>query len=314
MNHKRYMDIERLKPTFSDGFVKGNHIVIQEKIDGANASFQYDVETDSIQAFSRKQILGLNNNLRGFWEWTQRLDKELIKNVLGENLRMFCEWLVPHTVKYPNEKYNHAYCYDVFNISTGKCLPQSDVEKIVRELNLTYVPVFYDGEFTTWEECLNFVGKTELGGEYGEGIVIKDMTRLNDTNTKFPFYTKIVCEKFAETKGHKETKVVDAELMKSREENKALIETIVTKARVRKLINKMVDENIIPENWNEKSMGVIAKNLTKAVYEDCVKEENDIVKKIADFGRVANGVSMLLAKGILAEKLKDENKNFEVKI
>ena len=36
------------------------------------------------------------------------------------------------------------------------------------------------------------VGKTELGGEYGEDVVIKNMTRLNDPNERFPFYTKIV--------------------------------------------------------------------------------------------------------------------------
>ena len=59
MNHKKFMDIERLKPTFADGFQKGDYIVIQEKIDGANAAIRYDFKTDNIVAQSRKNILDI---------------------------------------------------------------------------------------------------------------------------------------------------------------------------------------------------------------------------------------------------------------
>lgn len=44
MVQKKYMDIERLKPAFVDGFDVGDEIVIQEKIDGANFSIRYDAE------------------------------------------------------------------------------------------------------------------------------------------------------------------------------------------------------------------------------------------------------------------------------
>ena len=48
MEQKKYMDIERLKDKYIDGFQKGDYIVVQEKIDGANFSIRYDEETDSI--------------------------------------------------------------------------------------------------------------------------------------------------------------------------------------------------------------------------------------------------------------------------
>ena len=35
--HKKYKDIHRLKTTYANDFSIGNHIIIQEKIDGANA-------------------------------------------------------------------------------------------------------------------------------------------------------------------------------------------------------------------------------------------------------------------------------------
>lgn len=296
------MDIERIKESNTTGFNKGDHIVIQCKLDGANCAIRYDSETDEIVAQSRKNILNLSNNLRGFWEWSQTLDKKLVKSILGDNLVLFGEWLVPHSVKYPEERYNHAYFYDVYDTSTGFYLPQDKVRDIIAVLGLTYVPVFYDGEFISWEHCMSFVGKTALGGEYGEGIVVKNQTRLNDPNTRSPFYLKIVGEKFTETKGQKHVKVVDPDKLKSMEEDKALAETIVTEARVTKLLNKFVDEGILPEDWGAKEMPIIAKKLTKAVYDDCVKEEPDTVKQIANFGKVANGITMRIARNIMESK------------
>lgn len=78
MEQKKYMDIERLKDKYVDGFQPGDHIIVQEKIDGANFSIRYDEETDSIKAFSRKKPLDLSNNLRGAWEWSQRLNEKFI--------------------------------------------------------------------------------------------------------------------------------------------------------------------------------------------------------------------------------------------
>ena len=302
MVHKRFMDISRIKENYANGFNKGDYIVIQEKLDGSNCAIRYDSETDEIIAQSRKNILSLSNNLRGFWEWSQTLDKKLVKSILGDNLVLFGEWLVPHSVKYPEERYNHAYFYDVYDTSTETYLSQDKVRDIIAVLGLTYVPVFYRGEFVSWEECMKYVGQTKLGGEYGEGIVVKNMTRLNDPNTRSPFYLKIVGEKFTETKGQKHVKVVDPEKLKSMEENKALAETIVTEARVAKLLNKFVDEGILPEDWGAKEMSIVAKNLPKAVYEDCVKEEPDTVKQIGNFGKVANGIAMQIARNIMEQR------------
>lgn len=73
MIHKKFMDIQRIKPEYANGFSVDDYIVIQEKIDGCNAAIRYDTETDTIVAQSRKNILGISNNLRGFYEWSQTL-------------------------------------------------------------------------------------------------------------------------------------------------------------------------------------------------------------------------------------------------
>ena len=295
MEHKKFMDIQRIKESIVDGFQKGDRIIIQEKIDGANSAIRYDSENNCIVAQIRTNLLNISNNLRGFFEWTQTLDKDKVKEVIGDNVLIFGEWLVPHTVRYPDDKYNQFYVYDAYDTDTGEYLPQTEVKSIAAKLNLNYVPVFYEGEFTDWNFCYQFVGKTEMGGEYGEGIVIKNQTKLNDANFRNPFYIKIVTEKFQETKQHK-VKVVDPNKLRENEENIELCKTIVTEARVTKILHKLVDEGILPENWGAEEMGIVAKNLTKRVFEDCMKEEPETTAKISNFGKVANSICMGIAR------------------
>lgn len=296
---KKFIDISRFKNGYMDGFRTGDKIIIQEKIDGANAAIRSD-GTD-VFAQSRKNVLSEENTLRGFYGFTQSLDKSTVIDVLGDDLILYGEWLVPHSVKYPEERYNKFYAYDVYSLSRGEFLPQNEVKPIAEKIGVPYVPVFFEGEFKDWDSVLALVGKTEMGGEYGEGIVVKNMTRLSEmSNTKLPPYVKIVCERFAETKGHKDSKPVDPEKIKEAERVKSLVATIVTPARVEKLVNKMVDEDIIPYDWDEKNMGTIAKNLGKAVYADCVKEEPDVVAEVGDtFGKIANSLAMGYVKEML---------------
>lgn len=213
------------------------------------------------------------------------------------------EWLVPHSVPYPDDKYHNAYCYDIYDTNINEYLPQNIVAEKINKLELTYVPVFYKGDFISWEHINSFVGKTELGGEYGEGVVVKNQTKLNNPNTRIPFYTKIVCEQFCETKAHKGNKPMDLSKLAERERLLRLVESVVTIARVQKILHKLVDENIIPEDWNEKDMKIIAQNLSREVYYDCQKEEPDIVQEVGEsFGKFASSVAMKIARDILHSK------------
>lgn len=82
-----------------------------------------------------------------------------------------------------------------------------------------------------------------------------------------------------------------------------LTNTIVTRARVQKLLHKMIDDGILIEDWSAKEIGIIAKNLGRAIYGDCVKEEPEIVSEIGDgFGKFAASTAMRVAREILRER------------
>lgn len=82
MDQKKFMDISRIKEDTeltvanTGGFHVGDHIVIQEKVDGSNSAIAYDKETNKLVAFSRRQTLDYNNTLNGFWNWVQTLAVE----------------------------------------------------------------------------------------------------------------------------------------------------------------------------------------------------------------------------------------------
>lgn len=301
MEQKKYIKIQRLKEENMRGFKKGDRILVQEKIDGSNFSIKYDEDTDSILAFSRNFPLSENNTLSGAWNWAQRLNKEEVKEVLGTKLILFGEWLVQHIVEYPKERYRKAYFYDVLNVETEEYLEQEEVERIVKKLGLIYVPVFYTGEFESWEHLMQFVGKTDLGGEKGEGIVVKNMTRINDKKSQQPWYTKIVSAEYSETAN------VFIKPMSAKMEKKtalvALVKTIVTEVRVMKLVHKMADEGIIPADWNREHLPIIKKNIGKALYDDCISEEPEIMEKIGkNFSGAAFAVAMEIVESMLDKR------------
>lgn len=299
IKHKSYMDINRFMEKYQGGFHKGDYIVVQEKIDGANASFIYDPEEDCIQSYSRKRILSYNMTLNGFWNFVQSLDKEKYKKY--KNYRFFGEWLTKHTVKYPSDKYDKFYLFDIYDEEFKKYLCWQEVLDISKELGLETVPLFYEGIFKSWEDVYEYVGKTKMGGDYGEGIVLKSMTNLNSKNEKLPFYVKIVTEKFSEVKKQK-VKIVDLEKLKEYERIYAIAETIVTRNRIEKMLLKFVDNGELRKDWDEKDLGDISRILPIEIYKDCVKEEKETVDMVGkDFGKICAKISMKIARDIVSE-------------
>ena len=165
---KHFMDIVRVKESDDDmvesnvgAFQVGDHIQISEKWDGANSSIAW--ENGELKAYSRKNELNMNNNLRGFWNFVQTLDKEMFRD-LGNRV-LFGEWGVPHTVKYNQDAYNKWYVYDMFDKDTEHWLSQTVVKEYAESHGLEYIHVLYDGPFISWEHCKTFLNQPAYGNQ-----------------------------------------------------------------------------------------------------------------------------------------------------
>lgn len=237
------------------------------------------------------------NTLNGFWNYVQSLKVEPFSKY--PNYVFFGEWLCSHTIKYKQEAYNQFYFYDVFDKETNGYLTQDKVKELADELGLQYVKVLYDGEFISWEHCKSFAGISDIATQKGEGCVIKNQTNINSENTLEPFVLKFVVEEFAEIKAHNH-EIKQKELNIDEQRTMEIVEQIVTFNRVRKELLKMIDENILPQKLDETNMSVIAKLLPKRIYDDCVKEEKDLVDEAGQkFGRLCSKQSMKFVRQIV---------------
>lgn len=298
------MDISRVKfgddltPANTGGFEVGDIIQITEKWDGSNASIRYDIETGKLVAFSRRLELSFNNTLNGFWNFVQGLSPDDYKNT--PNYVIFGEWGVKNAIRYNPEAYGKWYVYDIYDVEKEEYLPQAEVEKFVEEHGLTYIHVLYEGEFISWEHCKTFCNSPAYGDKQ-EGIVIKNQTKLNNSYSRTPFVLKIVNEYFSEVKkdNHRQ-KIEDPQKIKEREYAQSIIDMVVTKRRVEKEIFKMRDEGIVPEKIEPSDMKIVAQNLPKRIYEDCLKEERELVESAGEyFGKMCSSKAMCFAREII---------------
>lgn len=304
---KHYMDIVRIKENGESeltvantgAFEIGDIIQISEKWDGANASVALD-NNGNLVAFSRKNELNYQNNLRGFWNYVQLLDKDKFQD-LGKRV-IFGEWGIPHTVKYNADAYNKWYVYDMYDTETEEWLPQSIVKEFAEAHGLEYIHVLYEGEFISWDHCRTFLNSPAYGDSQ-EGVVIKNQSKLNDPDVRNPFYLKIVNESFKETQAHNHNKkVLDPQYQEEKNKAEEIAKEVVTEARVRKEIHKMIDEGILPETLQPQDMKIVAQNLPKRIYDDVVKEELDYISNSIGnqyFGKSINAITMNLAKKIV---------------
>lgn len=300
---KHYLDIQNFSQKYLRAFNEGDHILITEKIDGSNLSVSYDPETDSLVGFSRKNPLSPQLPLDGAYEYIQRLDKEAFKKY--EGYRLFGEWGLKHLVKYKPEHKNQMWAFDVWDLKNECWMPQEFAQKMARDCNINYVPIFYDGPFISIEHLMSFMGKSDMTIEpnTGEGVVIKNQTTINNPSSRTPFELKFVAPAYSEKAQKSHVKEIDPEKLAAYEANMALAKTIVTYNRIEKIIYKMiVEEQIIPRDWDSSHMKTIAKELPRRVYDDCVKEEEEIVFSVPSFGSFCAKISMSLAKQMLSEK------------
>nr|DAZ81238.1 MAG TPA: RNA ligase [Caudoviricetes sp.] len=300
MERKSFMDIQRLKEGFADDFRPGDEIVIQEKFDGSNASFRYDVETGKLVAFSRRQTLNpLDNTLSGFYNYIQSLNADEFKDY--PDYVVFGEWSgARNAIIYYPECTKKWYVFDIYDVNEQVYLQQSEVKKFAEEHGLDYINTYYVGPFISWDHVMSFMG-TSAYGDIQEGIIVKNQTKLNDPNTRLPFVVKIVGEKFHEIKKTNHAKkVVDPKKLQERAAAQELTESIVTRRRVEKELYKMRDDGIIPADWCEKDMKTVARELPSRIYQDCIKEEPETVTEIGQFfGKFCSSTAMKYARNII---------------
>jgi hypothetical protein len=287
---KKYTDVLRYGKKETNIFNVGDPIVIQEKLDGANASILR--EGNQLLCYSRNHLLDESNTLRGFFNWVQTLNPEDFK----EGFVYFGEWLVKHKLIYGEEHMNKFYLFDIYDRKEQKYLHYSSFDDLAPAY-IERVPTFYDGPYISDDHLRTFLGKTAFPIPEGEGIVIKNTDYVDRYGHQK--FVKMVTESFSEkSKKKNPTPVVESEEQK-------FARQYVTPARVEKILYKLVDEGVIPEEYSKKELGLIMKNLVPRVYDDIIKEETDEMPEDFDLDKLRKGINKItpsIVKKLLAQR------------
>lgn len=285
---KKYTKVIRYNHKKNQDILESGNIIVQEKLDGANASFTWNEITNTIDVFSRNCLLDEENDLRGYYAWAKQLDEELVKE--NPHYIYFGEWLVKHKLHY-GPHMDQFYLFDIFDQQKRKYLPFDTVRQEAERLGLKVVPVFYEGPTCSAEELKQYVGKSLLG-EVGEGIVIKNVSYVDPFGIQI--YVKMVSDAFSEKLKKKERKdhvVTQEELF---------ISTYLTTARVEKFLYKLVDEGILQEDFGVEEMPIIIRELSYRLYEDLIEEEGDSLDAEFDHKLLRRMIGKKLPKQVKA--------------
>ena len=318
---KHYINIHALKEEdviFNDevtrrrndlSFQKGDRIIISEKYDGSNASIT--LEKGQLKCFSHKRELDYQNTLNGFYNFVNKYASFLIVFFTnnGGRYTIFGGWSgQKNKLVYNEDAKGKMYLFDIWDNVDERWLDYGAFKVLADTLDtmtggmITPVHVLYDGEFVSWEHCKSFMNSPYYG-EKQEGIVVRDVSafrRNAEAEGRDPWILKVVNDDFKESM-IKAPKEVNLEKEAAKQNAVTLLSQVVTKARVEKIILKLQnEENVLPRQLEPKDMGLVARNLPKAVYEDLLKEEPEIVKACGEYGgKTCNQLTMQLAKQIL---------------
>jgi hypothetical protein len=139
--------------------IRGRHLVVEEKLDGANAAISFSAGGDLLLQ-SRGHYLGggpRERQFAPFKAWAATVADRL-RPVLGDGYVLYGEWLyAKHTVFY--DALPHYFCeFDVLDRRTHMFLDTPGRRELLADLPITSVPVLRSGRFATEAELTSLVG------------------------------------------------------------------------------------------------------------------------------------------------------------
>jgi hypothetical protein len=268
---RKYMHIERFGNMEVEGIELGE-VYVFPKLDGTNSSLWAEwseVDFDFYLAGgSRNRVLSYENDNAGFLNWTDSHGEYDSFFEKYNKLRLYGEWLVPHTLKtYREDAWKRFWIFDVYNDETEQFLTYETYKPILDEFGLDYVPPLAKIKNGDYENFIHILNQNNFfikdGEGIGEGIVLKNYDFYNKFGHQI--WAKIITSEFKE-KHHREMgcpetsgkpieeKIVDGWL------SEALVQKTFDKIRVShdgwtskfipELLNRCYYELVNEELWN----------------------------------------------------------------
>lgn len=259
---KKYQHIEKFGTDEVEGIDEGT-VFVFPKIDGTNSSMWCDEKGD-IFCGSRNRELSLENDNAGFMNWASSQDKFKDLFFTYPNLRLFGEWLIPHSLKtYREDAWKEFYVFDVRD--GDDYLKFVDYSKILSKYNIQFIPplctIKNPREDALLKACEINTYLIQDNKGVGEGIVLKNYEYKNKYGRIV--WAKIVTNEFKDKHRH-EMGFIDIK-QKGTIETK-IVDKYVTDHFVDKTYQKIKNES----GWNTRSIP----RLLQTIFYDLIREES----------------------------------------
>lgn len=141
--------------------IRGRHLVVEEKCDGANSAVSFD-RNGQLRLQSRGHYLtgGYRERHFNFMKQWATVHADAFRKVLGSRYIMYGEWMyAKHTVFY--DALPHYFLeFDILDRETGIFLDTPTRHAMLAELPVVSVPVLGEGSFSSKEELLKLLGQS----------------------------------------------------------------------------------------------------------------------------------------------------------
>jgi hypothetical protein len=259
---KKYMHVERFGNDEVQGIELGECYVFP-KIDGTNASLWF--HDNEVCGGSRTRQLSIEKDNAGFYK--ECLFDSRYENWFKKypNLRLYGEWLVPHSLKtYREGAWRKFYVFDVLNDETDQLLRYDDYKPLLEEFGIDYLCPMKIIKNGTYDHFLHEVNNNffliEDGAGVGEGVVLKNYEFYNRFGRQT--WAKIVTSEFKELN----YKAFGAPTTEKILVEEAIVEKYVTHTLVDKTYAKIYNDC---NGWTSKYIP----RLLETVYHELVVEE-----------------------------------------
>lgn len=275
-----------------------SEVVIQEKLDGAN--MQFLITNGKLR--TRTRHLELEGNVAKLYVPFVELakSKEMLVREKGyEHYSFYGEYMNNHIIKYKDGVNRTWFLFDILDRTTGMFLAYDEVVRISKELDLKMPKELYRGPLTV--DLSKYVGLSDLAIAKGEGIVVKKTAARNRSSSS---QVKVVLAEFKE----KLMKKVQGEKVDPLE---GLLDSVVIKQRVMKVLHKKQDEGKLERVLTGKDIGTVLKEVNQAIYEDVIEEEWKAIEKLLK-KKIQSRAGKLVSQLVLTGEVNRDEESEEI--
>jgi hypothetical protein len=147
--------------------IKGRHIVVEEKIDGANSGISFSPNYELLLQ-SRGHYLTGGPRERHFnllKQWASVHESKLL-DILEDKYVMYGEWMYAKHTEFYDHLPHYFMEFDILNVKTGEFLSTPRRWKMLEGLSVSSVLVLFQGELQSVDELLTFLGPSRFKTEH----------------------------------------------------------------------------------------------------------------------------------------------------